>query len=127
MPPLRGAGAFVMLQLTGTPYTRIMAAALLPALLYFLAVWIGIDLFARRYGLRSLDKDDQPARRDVVITMLFFLVPFAVLLQQMFIAQVTPQYSACMAILVGVLLLFMRSEEHTSELQSLMRISYAVF
>ncbi|HEU0231109.1 MAG TPA: TRAP transporter fused permease subunit, partial [Burkholderiaceae bacterium] len=106
MPPLMGAGAFVMVELTGTPYTQIMAAALLPALLYFLAVWIGIDLFARRYGLKSLDQNDRPHRRDVIITMLFFLVPFAVLLQQMFIAQVTPQYSACMAILVGVLLLF---------------------
>ncbi|MCB2100934.1 MAG: TRAP transporter large permease subunit, partial [Rhodobacterales bacterium] len=36
MPPLMGAGAFVMVELTGIPYTRIMAAALLPALLYFL-------------------------------------------------------------------------------------------
>jgi TRAP transporter 4TM/12TM fusion protein len=106
MPPLMGAGAFVMVELTGTPYTQLMAAALLPALLYFLAVWIGIDLFARRYGLKSLDQDDRPHKRDVIITMLFFLVPFAVLLEQMFIAQVTPQYSACMAILVGVLLLF---------------------
>lgn len=106
MPPLMGAGAFVMVELTGTPYTQIMAAALLPALLYFLAVWIGIDLFARRYGLKSLDQDDRPHRRDVIITMLFFLVPFAVLLEQMFVAQVTPQYSACMAILVGALLLF---------------------
>jgi len=107
MPPLMGAGAFVMVELTGTPYTRIMAAALLPALLYFLAVWIGIDLFARRYGLKALDQDDQPSRRDVVVTLLFFLVPFGVLLQQMFIAQVTPQYAACMAILVGMLLLFL--------------------
>lgn len=107
MPPLMGAGAFVMVELTGTPYTRIMAAALLPALLYFLAVWIGIDLFARRYGLKALDQEDQPSRRDVIVTLLFFLVPFGVLLQQMFIAQVTPQYAACMAILVGVLLLFL--------------------
>jgi TRAP-type uncharacterized transport system fused permease subunit len=35
MPPLMGAGAFVMVELTSTPYTDIMAAALLPALLYF--------------------------------------------------------------------------------------------
>lgn len=43
MPPLMGAGAFVMVELTGTPYTGIMAAALLPAILYFVAVWVGID------------------------------------------------------------------------------------
>lgn len=106
MPPLMGAGAFVMVELTGTPYTRIMEAALLPALLYFIAVWIGIDLFARRYGLKPMSDDDQPRRLDVFLTMMFFLVPFGVLLQQMFIAQVTPQYAACIAILVGALLLF---------------------
>jgi TRAP transporter 4TM/12TM fusion protein len=107
MPPLMGAGAFVMVTLTGTPYTAIMAAALLPALLYFLAVWIGIDLFARRYDLKALDKKEQPMRRDVIVTSLFFLVPFAVLLQQMFVAGVTPQYAACMTILAGILLLFL--------------------
>lgn len=106
MPPLMGAGAFVMVQLTGTPYTRIIEAALLPALLYFLAVWVGIDLFARRYGLKALDQEDQPSRRDVILTMLFFLVPFGVLLEQMFVARVTPQYAACLAILAGALLLF---------------------
>ena len=106
MPPLMGAGAFVMVQLTGIPYTAIMAAALLPAILYFLAVWIGIDLFARRYGLKAIDEKDRPARRDVIVTALFFAVPFGVLLEQMFIARVTPQYAACLAILAGALLLF---------------------
>ena len=106
MPPLMGAGAFVMVELTSTPYTRIMEAALLPALLYFLAVWIGIDIFARRYNLKSMPDDNQPKKRDVFLTMAFFLVPFGVLLYQMFIAEVTPQYAASMAILVAALLLF---------------------
>jgi len=48
MPPLMGAGAFVMVELTGVPYTGIMAAAALPALLYFVAVWMGINTYARR-------------------------------------------------------------------------------
>ncbi len=48
MPPLIGAGAFVMVELTGVPYTGIMAAAALPALLYFVAVWMGINTYARR-------------------------------------------------------------------------------
>jgi TRAP-type uncharacterized transport system fused permease subunit len=48
MPPLMGAGAFVMVELTGVPYTGIMAAAALPALLYFVAVWMGINTYTRR-------------------------------------------------------------------------------
>ncbi len=42
MPPLMGAGAFVMVELTGVPYNDIMGAALLPALLYFLTVWVAL-------------------------------------------------------------------------------------
>ena len=61
MPPLMGAGAFVMVELTGVPYPSIMAAAILPALLYFFAVWIGIDAFARRHPLPGLSSADRPA------------------------------------------------------------------
>ncbi len=105
MPPLMGAGAFVMVELTGTPYEGIMAAALVPALLYFLTVWIGIDAFARRYDLRGLAAEDRPARRDVAVTSAFFLIPFGVLMWGMFGPGYTPQYAACLAILAGAILL----------------------
>ncbi len=105
MPPLMGAGAFVMVELTGTPYTAIMAAALPPALLYFLAVWVGIDGYARRFDLRGIDPADRPARRDLLVTTAFFAVPFAVLMWGMFGLRVTPQYAACLAILAAALLL----------------------
>lgn len=105
MPPLMGAGAFVMVELTGTPYTQIIMAALLPALLYFAVVWFGIDAYARRLDLGGLPPDQQPARREVLITSAFFMVPFAVLLGAMFWAGYTPQYSAGLAIIAGAVLL----------------------
>nr|WP_299638004.1 TRAP transporter fused permease subunit [uncultured Ruegeria sp.] len=105
MPPLMGAGAFVMVELTGVPYTQIMGAALLPAILYFLAVWVGINAYATRFELKGLDPSQRPETRDVVVTSLFFLVPFAVLMLGMFGAGYTPQYAACLAILAGALLL----------------------
>ena len=109
MPPLMGAGAFVMVELTGVPYTGIMAAAALPAVLYFMAVWVGINAYARNAELRGIDSADRPSLRDVLITSMFFLVPFAVLLWGMFGLGVTPQYAACLAIGVGALsLLFDR-------------------
>ncbi|WP_323772533.1 TRAP transporter fused permease subunit [Antarctobacter sp.] len=110
MPPLMGAGAFVMVELTGVPYTGIMAAAALPALLYFVAVWVGINAYARRFALKSIAEADRPALRDVVITSLFFLVPFSVLLWGMFNAQFTPEYSAAMAILAATVLLFFNAQ-----------------
>ncbi|MDA7560492.1 TRAP transporter fused permease subunit [Alphaproteobacteria bacterium] len=105
MPPLMGAGAFVMVELTGIPYADIIVAAALPALLYFFAVWIGVDIYALRFGLRPLNNDARPAVRTVLITASFFLIPFSVLLIVMYIG-FTPQYAAAVAILAATLLLF---------------------
>ncbi|WP_394700947.1 TRAP transporter permease [uncultured Cohaesibacter sp.] len=105
MPPLMGAGAFVMVELTGTPYTSIIMAALLPAFLYFFAVWIGINAYATRFKLSGIAEADRPPLRDVIITSAFFLVPFCVLLLGMFAADYTPQYAATLSILAAALLL----------------------
>ncbi len=110
MPPLMGAGAFVMVELTGVPYTSIMAAAILPAILYFFAVWVGINAYATRFDLKEVDAADRPKGRDVLITSLFFLVPFSVLLWAMFGAGFTPQYAAALAILAATLLLFVNAD-----------------
>ena len=105
MPPLMGAGAFVMVELTGVPYTSIMAAALLPALLFFAAAWIGINAFASRHELKPLPVEERPNLRTVLVTAGFFLVPFAVLMERMFVGDYTPQYAAACAILAAFLLL----------------------
>ena len=126
MPPLMGAGAFVMVELTGVPYTSIMAAAILPAFLYFLAVWVGINAYARRFELKGVDEADRPARRDVIITSLFFMVPFSVLLWGMFGAKFTPEYSAALAILAGVALLFVNSDLKSKRDQVVSRLTAAV-
>lgn len=110
MPPLMGAGAFVMVELTGVPYVEIMFAALLPAILFFVAVWIGIDAYATRYDLKGIPADQHPRRRDVLVTSAFFAVPFAVLLFAMFALEFTPQYAAALAIFVGTVALFLNGQ-----------------
>ncbi|KXJ56688.1 MAG: TRAP dicarboxylate transporter subunit DctM [Thalassospira sp. Nap_22] len=110
MPPLMGAGAFVMVELTGKPYVDIMVAAILPAVLYFLAVWVGINAFAMRYDLPGVPKEDRPNLRSVVITSAFFLVPFTILLWGMFGGGYTPQYAACLALLAGAALLLLDAD-----------------
>ena len=110
MPPLMGAGAFVMVELTGKPYIDIMVAAILPAVLYFVAVWVGINAFAMRYDLPGVPKEDRPSLRSVVITSAFFLVPFTILLWGMFGGGYTPQYAACLALLAGAALLLLDAD-----------------
>ncbi len=122
MPPLMGAGAFVMVELTGAPYTGIMASALLPAFLFFLAVWVGINAFSLRYDLKGIALEDQPGLKEVLITSGFFLVPFSVLIWGMFVGQFTPQYAACMAIIVGALLLFINAQLKMDRKQILTRL-----
>lgn len=126
MPPLMGAGAFVMVELTGVPYTSIMAAAVLPAILYFLAVWIGVNAYAAHHDLAGIDEKDRPTGRDVLITSCFFLVPFTVLLIGMFWIKFTPQYSASMAILAGFLLLFFNARGICTLPEALSRIERAL-
>ena len=106
MPPLMGAGAFVMVELTGVPYISIMSAAFLPALLFFVVVWVGINAYARHHDLKGIDDKDKPDISAVLITSGFFLVPFSVLLWAMFAAGFTPQYAACMALVAGAFMLF---------------------
>ena len=107
MPPLMGAGAFVMVELTGIPYTSIMAAALLPAVLYFFAVWVGIDAYNQRQPLAAIPAELLPNTKTVIITSAFFLVPFTALLVGLFVFRFTAPYSAAIAIFVALpLLLF---------------------
>lgn len=125
MPPLMGAGAFVMVELTGVPYTQIMLAALLPALLYFVTVWMGINAYAQRFDLRAVPKDERPDTRMVMMTSAFFLVPFSVLLTAMFIAGFTPQYSAVLAILAGTIALFFDATPRMNIAQGFARLGHA--
>lgn len=125
MPPLMGAGAFVMVELTGVPYTEIMAAALLPAVLYFLAVWVGINAFADRHDLPPVPAGDRPGRSTVAITSAFFLVPFSVLMWGMFGASLTPQYAAALAILTGALMLGIDARLSLDPRRTLARIEQA--
>ena len=126
MPPLMGAGAFVMVELTQVPYTGIMAAALLPAILYFFAVWVGINAYARKYDLKGIPQDEKPLILDVIVTSVFFLIPFSVLLWGMFVANLTPQYSACLAIISGTLLLLTDKEFSFEKTEMLRRIECAL-
>lgn len=86
-----------------------MAAAILPAILFFFAVWVGINVFARCYDLSAIPDDQHPPLRLVLITSAFFMVPFTILIWGMFGAGYTPQYAACLALIAGGALLFLNA------------------
>ena len=122
MPPLMGAGAFVMVELTGIPYTEIMSAALLPAILFFFTVWIGINAFASRMELKGIDEVDRPTAKTVWVTAMFFFIPFLILLERMFLGRYTPQFAACVAILAASVLLILNAKMEVSVKRALQRL-----
>ncbi len=105
MPPLMGAGAFVMVELLQIPYSRVMAAAFLPALLFFFACWVGIDLAARRHDLVPVSRRELPSTELLLRTVPFFLLPLGLLLWLLLGRGVTAQLAAAWAVFVAFALL----------------------
>lgn len=77
-PPVLGAGAFLMAEITGIPYTEIALAAVIPALLFYIACWIHVDLHAIRLGLRGLRRDELPPLFEM-LKRVYLFAPIVVL------------------------------------------------
>lgn len=76
-PPVLGAGAFLMAEITGIPYGQIALAAVIPALLFYIACWIHVDLHAIRLGLRGVSRDELPPLK-LMLTRLYLFSPLIV-------------------------------------------------
>lgn len=125
MPPLMGAGAFVMMELLRVPYVTIMSAAILPATLFFLAAWVGVDLFARRYGLNAMTPDEIPSTKRVIRLAPFFLIPFSLMLSILLFTAYTPQFAAAIAIFSAAGLLVVNEQMEFSIRRWLERLTQA--
>ena len=74
MPPVMGVAAFLMSYVTGIPYIKIAIAAIIPAVFYFVSIFIQVDLEARRLDLRPLeDKTTKKFTTNVLHALLFCL------------------------------------------------------
>ncbi len=83
MPPIMGAGAFIMAEITGIPYTDIAVAAILPAVLYFVSVYFMVDMEAAKLGMRGMREDELPKFRKLVRQVYLFL-PIIILIAALF-------------------------------------------
>ncbi|OFS62751.1 TRAP transporter permease [Nosocomiicoccus sp. HMSC09A07] len=84
MPPIMGAAAFIMAGFLGVPYTVVVIAGIIPALLYYIALIFAVDTEAKKQGLKGISKDNIPDVKAVLIErgalLLPIIVVFAVLL-----------------------------------------------
>lgn len=96
MPPVMGAGAFVMASYTQIPYLQIISVSVLPALLYFLTVGFFVRIEARRQGVTVDSEDGDSATFEVLKNGWHFFIPLAVLVASLVIGY-TPVRSAAVA------------------------------
>ncbi len=85
MPPVMGAAAFLMATFLGIPYAEVAIAAALPAILYYVAVYIQVDLIAIRDGLHGLPPESLPSLKNVMKKGWPFFVPILFLIYTLFI------------------------------------------
>ena len=97
MPPIMGAGAFIMSQWTQIPYLTIVGVAIIPALLYFISVAFFVHLRAKKQGLQALDKSEIPSIGTVLKEGWHFFIPIGVLMG-LLVYGFTPTFAACVGI-----------------------------
>jgi TRAP transporter 4TM/12TM fusion protein len=97
MPPVMGAAAFLMAEILQISYASIALAALVPAILYYAALFFQVDLTAARGNLRVPAGERLPQLGAVMASGWPFLLPFVVLVYALFVLNARPEYAAVVA------------------------------
>lgn len=79
MPPVMGAGAFIMSEFTQIPYLKIIAAAAIPAILYYFCLYMNVHFEACRTGLKGLPPEEVPRMKKVFADGWVYIVPILAL------------------------------------------------
>jgi TRAP transporter 4TM/12TM fusion protein len=101
MPPVMGAASFVMAEFLGIPYWHVMAAAAIPAIFYYAALFAAIHFNASRMGLRGLPREELPRLGDVLSSHGHLLAPVVVIFL-LLLEGFTATYAALVATLAVV-------------------------
>ncbi|MEM0453214.1 MAG: TRAP transporter fused permease subunit [Sulfolobales archaeon] len=110
MPPVMGAAAFVMAELLNVPYARIMIAAVIPALLYYLGVYVQVHYYSVRHGLKGLPKEEIPSIKKLMIERGYMLIPMAVLVYIVAVMMWSPVTAAFIAMFITIALSYIKKE-----------------
>lgn len=106
-PPIMGTAAFIMAEFLGIPYTSIIIAAIIPAILYFAALWFMVHFEALKSGLRGVPKEQLPDVKKIFLERGHLLLPIGLLLFMLF-AGYTPVYAAFFSIVATYAVSFLR-------------------
>jgi len=99
MPPVMGAGAFLMAEILGMPYSKVALAAVIPALMYYTSSYWMIDFYSASAGLKGMKREELPIFRKIMVEKGYLLVPIIVLLISLMVLMYSPYRSAMYAII----------------------------
>ena len=103
MPPIMGAAAFLMAEFLEIAYVEVVIAAIIPSLLYYLAVFLYADLEAAKKNIAAVPEDRIPPLGRVLKEGWFYVIPFAVLIYALFVLNRSPEEAALWAAVTVIL------------------------
>ena len=101
MPPIMGAAAFLMADYVQIPYGQIALKAILPAMLYFVGIFVAVHLEAKKLGLRGLSREELPRLRPL-LKQSYLLLPLVILIYLVSTSTKSIQYAAAIAIVAAI-------------------------
>ncbi len=107
MPPIMGAGGFIMAELTGVPYSRIMLIAIFPAMMYFFSVFVMIHYEAKIYNIIGEKTEHGPMH--ILKTEWFYIMPLVLITIFMLIGY-SPGFSAIIGIATCIAVSWVRKD-----------------
>lgn len=112
MPPVMGAAAFLMAEFIGVPYLEIAKSAALPAILFFVGIWIMTHFEAKRLGLRGLTKEELPNKKEV-LKKVYLLLPIVIIITALMM-NISAERSAIIGIVSTIVVGAFRKETRMS-------------
>jgi len=114
MPPVMGAAAFIMAEVLQIPYGKVIIAALFPAVLFYLCLFIQVHLEASKLGLKGLRADELPPLKSSLAAMWILVLPLVALLYMLLILWWPPGRAALIAVFTLLIISYFRKENRLS-------------
>lgn len=102
-PPILGSAAFLMLEILQIPYTEIIVASLIPCYLYYLNVFLMVDVEAKKEGLVGLPRNELPDLKNLLVHNFQLLLPLLILIFALVILRSSPMRAGLFASLLCVI------------------------
>ncbi|MBI9088746.1 MAG: TRAP transporter fused permease subunit [Desulfobacterium sp.] len=107
MPPIMGAGGFIMAELTGLPYSRIMLVAIFPALMYFFSVFVMVHYEAKKYNI--VGERSEHSAMEILKKEWYYTIPLIVITIFM-LTGYSPAYSAILGLVSCIVISWFRKD-----------------